>query len=161
MRQMRKKIWIDRFQTSLAVQIACYCVLYQIVTWFSVVFEYKMHAQVNASLGTAGGAYLSAFMLAPVVVLVLLSVRDAVKISHRVVGPLVQFRKAIRAITAGEEVEVVQLRDGDYLRELMDDLNEMLMALEQRGAVALKAPDARQDRDLQEPADAALAADPS
>ena len=43
MRQMRKKIWIDRFQTSLAVQIACYCVLYQVITWFYVVFELQDH----------------------------------------------------------------------------------------------------------------------
>jgi hypothetical protein len=157
MRQMRKKIWIDRFQTSLAVQIASYCVLYQIITWFSVVFEYKMHGQVNSFLGPVGGTYLSALMLAPVVVLVLMSVRDAVKISHRVVGPLVRFRKAIHAITAGEEVELVQLRDGDYLRELMDDLNEMLRALQQHGAVVLKAPAAGQGQDLREPADAALA----
>ena len=55
----------------------------------------------------SGALYLSALMLAPVLALVLMSVFDAVKDLHRVVGPLYQFRKAIRAITAGEEVELI------------------------------------------------------
>ena len=156
----RKKIWIDRFQTTLALQIACYCVLYQIVTWFTVVFEHRIHAKVNSLLGPAGGAYLSALMLVPVIALIVLSVREAVKTSHRVVGPLYRFRKAIKAITAGEVVEPIRLRDGDYLLEMRDDFNEMLMALERRGAVALKAPEARQDQSHRETPEVALAANP-
>ena len=43
---------------------------------------------------------------------------------------------------------------------MMDDLNEMLLALERGGAVVLKAPQSKQDRDVREPADEALAANP-
>ena len=64
------KIWIDRFQTSLAIQIACYCVLYQIIIWFSVMFEQRIHAKVDTLMGPAGGAYFSALMMVPIVALV-------------------------------------------------------------------------------------------
>ena len=160
MSQKRKKIWIDRFQTTLALRIAFYCVLYQTVTWFSVTFEHRIHSKVTSMLGPAGGAYLSALMLAPVIALILMSVREAVKTSHRVIGPLYRFRKAILAIAAGEEVEPIRLRDGDYLREMRDDFNEMLMALERRGAVVLKASESRKDHDHRQTEEVALAANP-
>jgi nitrogen fixation/metabolism regulation signal transduction histidine kinase len=63
---------------------------------------------------------------------------DAVHLTHRVVGPLYRFRQVIRAVTSGEEVALIQLRKRDYLGEMKDEFNEMLKALEQRGAVVLK-----------------------
>ena len=34
----------------------------------------------------------------------LLFIYDAVKLTHRIVGPLYRFRKTIQAVTAGEEI---------------------------------------------------------
>lgn len=160
MRHMRRKIWIDRFQTSLALRIAYHCVLYQVATWFLVVFEQRIHPLADTILGPAGGTYLSILIVTSVVAMVMMSVYDAVKISHRVVGPIYRFRMAVRSITAGEVVAPIHLRDGDYLRESMDDLNEMLIALERRGAVVLKAPEARQDQIHPETAGVELASSP-
>ena len=47
---------------------------------------------------------------------------------------------ACQAIREGDEVELIRLRKDDYLQELRDEFNDMLKALEQRGAVAVKAP---------------------
>src|SRR5258708_5583519 len=102
---------------------------------------------IDARLGTLGGAVGETassfgFVLTPVVALGLglVFIYDAAKLSHRIVGPLYRVRKTIQAVAAGGEVDLVVLRKGDYLLELRDDLNEMLRALEQRGAITIKAP---------------------
>ena len=109
-------------------------------------------------LGPVGGVYLSALMLAPVVALILMSVLDAVRISHRVVGPLRRFRKAIRAITAGEEVELIQLRDGDYPARADGRSQRDADGPRTTRGGGLKAPKARQDQGHREPAEAAPSA---
>ena len=39
---------------------------------------------------------------------------------------------------------MIRLRQGDYLQEMKDELNEMIKVLEQRGAVVMKTPGAAQ-----------------
>ena len=53
MRNQRKKIWIDRFQTYLALRIALYCALYQIAAWAVVVTERRMNTALEGALGPA------------------------------------------------------------------------------------------------------------
>jgi nitrogen fixation/metabolism regulation signal transduction histidine kinase len=79
-----------------------------------------------------------------VVALGVLFIYDAVKTAHRIVGPLSRFRQTIKAITSGDELELIRLRQGDYLQEMKDELNEMIKVLEQRGAVVMKTPGAEQ-----------------
>jgi hypothetical protein len=136
-RQKRKKIWIDRFQTTLSVRLALYFVLYQVAVWSLFWIDARLFA-LSDSIGAVAAAY--GFILTPVATigLGLLFIFDAIRETHRIVGPLYRFRKTIQAVTAGEEVSLVGLRTGDHLQELKDDLNAMLRALEQRGAITLK-----------------------
>ena len=130
MRQQRKKIWIDRLQTLLAVRIAVYLLIYQLAVWSLVLFERFLSKVATRIIGP--GVPLS-FSLFPVILLALLVgccfVRDALKVAHRVVGPLYRFRQTIKAIAAGEDVQMVRLRDGDFLQEMKDEFNEMLRVL--------------------------------
>ncbi len=137
MRNQRKKIWIDRFQTWLSVRLAVYFVLYQAAVWSLYVIENRFSA-LGGTIGGIASAYGS--ILTPVASfsLGLLFIYDSVKLSHRIVGPLYRFRKTIQSVTAGEEVVLIRLREGDHLNELKDDLNEMLRTLEQRGAITLR-----------------------
>ncbi len=138
MREKRTKIWIDRFQTFLSLRIACYFLIYQAAVWALVVLE-RTISQGLARLLSPGAVFsCSALLVATIVLLGFLFIRDCVKLAHRFVGPLYRFRKTIKAIIAGEELELIRLRQGDYLQELKDDLNEMLTVLEQRGAITLK-----------------------
>jgi hypothetical protein len=135
--QKRSKIWIDKFQTALSVRLAMYFVLYQVAVWCL----YLIDARISA-LGESLGWPAVGTVLVPVVAIGLgvLFIYDAVKEAHRTVGPLYRFRKTIQSITAGEEVPLIKLRQGDHLQELKEELNAMLQALEQRGAVTLKVP---------------------
>ncbi len=140
MRDKRKKIWIDRFQTHLSIRLVLYFVLYQAAVWSIVVLDRAIAHGLELLTGNAVLSYYFTFVgVGTVVVLGLLSIRDALRVSHRVVGPLHRFRKAIQAVKAGDKIELLRLRQGDYLQELKDDFNEMLEALEERGAVTLQS----------------------
>jgi hypothetical protein len=143
-RNQRKRIWIDRFQTYLAVRLAMYFLLYQVALW-AVYFIDSRLVMFSGTVGQAAGPF--GIILTPIVALglALLFIYDAAKITHRIVGPLYRFRKTIQAVTAGGEVPLVTLRNGDHLLDMRDDLNEMLRALEARGAITLNNPTAARE----------------
>jgi hypothetical protein len=134
---MRKKVWIDRFQTRLSLRIAWYFALYQLGIWVLVILERRVFTGIEAVFEGAGFP-LIVLMSGFAIFLGVLFVWDAIKFTHRLVGPLYRIRKTIQAITESKEVELVRLRQGDFLQEIKDDLNEMLKVLEQRGAVEIK-----------------------
>ena len=139
MKDNRKRIWIDPFQTGLLIRIAVYLLLFQVVVWaFTAVCE-----QLNIAATAAGaeGHLLSSSTVRILLALLVLSpplVLDAVRFAYRLVGPLYRFRKTIQAIAAGEPVALVQLRQGDLLGEFKDDFNSMLKTLEEKGLILLK-----------------------
>jgi hypothetical protein len=138
-REQRRKIWIDPFQTYLAVRLAVYFVLYQAALWALFIIDARMNS-LNGSVGAASAVF--GFVLTPIAAITLgfLFVYDSIRLSHRIVGPVYRFRKTVQAVTAGEEVSTIVLREGDLLLDLRDDLNAMLRVLEQRGAITLRQP---------------------
>ena len=66
---------------------------------------------------------------------------DTIRFSHRLVGPLVRFRKTLQDMAKGEAVRPIKLREGDYLIEMRDDFNKMLEELQKRGVPVLKPAD--------------------
>ena len=136
MREMRKKLWIDKFQTKLSLRIAFYFVFYQMAVWALVIFERYVLAGMEAVFGKVSSG-LMIFLTSAVICQGIFFTYDAIRFSHRLVGPLYRFRKTIQAITAGEEIELVTLRKGDFLEEMKEEINEMLKVLEERRAIAL------------------------
>jgi hypothetical protein len=144
----RKKIWIDRFQTRLFLRIAFHFILYQVGVWALVAIVGTLYRLTGRVLGPESAAGSFALLSAILAITAGLFIYDAIKFSHRLVGPLYRVRQTIKAVIAGEEVPLVRFRQGDFLEDLRDDLNEMLKALEQRGAVTLK-PDTAEQRQEQ------------
>lgn len=137
MHEKRKKIWIDRSQTLLSMRIAGYFLLYQVAVWSMVSIEAtlrSMMAQIRGDGVTGGFLWIA---VAAILVLSVLFIYDAIRFSHRIVGPLVRFRHVCRAIRDNETVPLVQLRQGDLLGDFRDEFNEMLRALEERGAITI------------------------
>src|SRR5262249_30202844 len=104
MQQRRKKVWVDRFQTYLSLPIATYFLLYQAAVWACVLIERHAFASLAGVLGQGIATGCVVFFNAAVVFIGVLFIYDAIHVTHRIVGPLVRFRQAVRAITAGEEV---------------------------------------------------------
>ncbi|HUY34112.1 MAG TPA: hypothetical protein VMV69_15295 [Pirellulales bacterium] len=74
------------------------------------------------------------FLLAPAVVTTLLLlpviVYDTIKLTHRLVGPLLRLRRAMRELAAGQPVERIRFRDGDFWREFADEFNAIADRIE-------------------------------
>lgn len=140
----RQRIWIDKFQTRLFIRVGMYCLVFQAAAWLLVLGEqYLRHLTDSYTDWTSWTFRLMFLVIASVVGVLLpsvLCIYDAVRLSHRVAGPLVRFRQAIREVAEGDEVELVRLRDTDFLQEMRDELNEMLWVLRERGAIELKRP---------------------
>ena len=143
----RKKIWIDRFQTYLSLRLALYFAVYMIAVWAWVVIDRSTAALLEARFGQAA-VYWSVVSASVVVFIGLLFIYDMVRFSHRFAGPLYRFRKCLKAITDGEELALMNLRKDDFLHDLKDEFNEMLKALEQRGAVTLKTSPVKEGHEL-------------
>jgi len=65
-------------------------------------------------------------MLVCAVVVLPYLIWDVLKLTHRFVGPLVQFQRCLAALTRGEFVKDVHIRKGDFLGELRDSFNAYL-----------------------------------
>ena len=52
--------------------------------------------------------------------------------SHRVVGPMVRFKRALQAIGTGDFTQRIHLREGDDLPDLAEAVNQMAESLQQR-----------------------------
>src|SRR5581483_6824108 len=89
------------------------------------------------------GDYLPAIFC--LVLLVPVMAWDAIRFTHRLVGPLVRFRHTMKELTRGETVRPIKLREGDYLLDLRDDFNEMLESLQRRGVAVLNPHDPEAD----------------
>lgn len=143
MKEHRRRIWIDPFQTGLLLRIGVYLFAYQVVLWAFFAFC----EQINNAFTAVGAEWplLSSGFARTVLALLILApplILDAVRFAHRLVGPLYRFRKTMQAVAAGEPVALVRLRQGDLLLDFQDDFNRMLKTLEEKGLVLLEAPGA-------------------
>jgi hypothetical protein len=80
------------------------------------------------------------FLLAPAVVTTLLLlpviVYDTIKLTHRLVGPILRLRRGMREMAAGLPVEKIRFRDGDFWQEFADEFNALADQVERRTAAA-------------------------
>jgi sensor histidine kinase YesM len=148
MAEERKKVWVDPFQTKLTLRIAGYLVVFFVV-FSNFLFAWKMWDEGPVDPWRQFVETLQGNVHVFVLLLVLVPVMawDTIRFSHRLVGPLVRFRKTIQDLAAGESVRPIKLRDGDYLIEMRDDFNTMLEELQMRGVPVLKPTDPAQEQD--------------
>lgn len=142
MGEERKKVWVDPFQTKLTLRIAGYLVVFFFV-FSNLLFAWKMIDE--GPINPIGQFVDTLRSNAPVFVLLIFLVPvmawDTIRFSHRLVGPLVRFRKTMQAIAGGEAVRPIKLREGDYLEEMRDDFNKMLEELQKHGVPVIKPVD--------------------
>jgi hypothetical protein len=149
----RKKVWIDEFQTRLMQRIVGYLILFLIVL-VNFLYTWKL---ATGGPGDPIERWRSVFLdYYPVgiclLVLVPVMAWDAIRFSHRLIGPLVRFRRTMHQIAQGEPVPPIKLREGDYLVDLRDDFNLMMEALQRRGVPILKPTVPAEDEKTKKPA---------
>ena len=119
MHEERKKVWIDPFQTMLTQRIAGYLVVFFIV-FCNFLFAWKMieEGPVNPWQQFLQVIQENIPVIICLSLLVPVMAWDSIRFSHRLVGPLVRFRKACQELADGKPVRPVKLREGDYLTQV-------------------------------------------
>jgi methyl-accepting chemotaxis protein len=142
MKEDRKKVWIDGVQTRLFLRIGAYWLIYQVAVW-NFLFAWRLLQEGPGDLVHQYGQFFADFYptLICFAVAVPILCWDAVKFSHRLMGPIFRLRRSMQSVTAGEAVRPVKLREGDFLGEVKDDFNTMLEALQRQGLAVLKPAD--------------------
>lgn len=141
MRDERKKVWIDGFQTKLFLRMGSYWLIYQLCLW-NLVFVWRVLHEGPGNFLEQYGRFCMDYAPALVGCVLLLPVLgyDMVKFAHRFVGPIHRFRRAIQDLAAGKVVRPIQLREGDFLTDMQDEFNQLLKTLPRpAGAVAQPA----------------------
>jgi len=138
-RDQRQRIWVDEFQTRLTMRIGAYLALFLVVL-INFLFAWRLAAEGVGDLGDQFVRMLRDYLPVGVCLLLLVPVIawDAIRFTHRLVGPMVRFRNTMQTIAEGEAVRPIRLRQGDYLTDLRDDFNHMLESLQRRGVPVLK-----------------------
>lgn len=75
---------------------------------------------------------LHAYLWPAVLVLLLLLTFHSIFMSHRIAGPLVRFRHRFRQLGEGDLVSSIKLRQGDYLTDEANVMNEAVDSLSKR-----------------------------
>jgi hypothetical protein len=153
MREERKKIWVDSFQTKLFIRIGVYWLIYQ-VALLNFLFVWRLLKEGTGDPLEQYVRFLQEFYPALIcfVLVVPILAWDAVRFAHRLIGPIWRFRKTMQEVAAGQPVRPIKLRDGDFLLEMRDDFNGMLDALQRQGVPVLKPADPVQETKHQQPA---------
>jgi hypothetical protein len=156
MKETRKRIWIHSFQTRLLIRITAYLLVYLFASWAF----FALCERISAGFAAEGESSLLGNPLVrgalAAVILVPPLAFDAMRFAHRLVGPLYRIHKTVQAVAAGEPVPLIQLREGDFLVDLKDDVNEMLTQLEKKGLVIITADQPRANTEQSEITGAAV-----
>jgi len=100
-----------------------------IVMWFLVRNLFDEAEAGNADLPSLGPLVMTQFVF--VVVAGAIAVWQAWRHSHRVVGPAHRIASLLRRLRSGDTGFRVELRSGDELQEVADELNELIETLQQ------------------------------
>jgi len=152
MREDRKKVWVDRFQTRLFYRIGVYLAIY-LVCLVNFLFVWRLLSEGPGNPIEQYAAVVADYAPALLTLIVLLPflAYDAIRFSHRLVGPLRRFSDVTEAIANGVPVRPIKLREGDFPIELRDDFNKMLEALQKKGIPVLKPYDGQNEDQQQTP----------
>jgi methyl-accepting chemotaxis protein len=137
----RKQLFVDpQVQGALVARIVGYwlscllTVIVMVVNWRIVTESDKLwHQQLADIWRSMGPAFVVALVLLPI------ALYDIVRLSNRVVGPLVRLRAGLRALARGERLQAIRFRDGDFFGELAEEFNAVLARLEADRADADRA----------------------
>ncbi len=137
-KERRFRLMINVFQGKMLARFVAYWFIYQITLW-NFLFLWQLMAEGKGNPLEQYARFFSAHypMLICFAIVVPFFAWDAMKFSHRVAGPIYRLQQTIRAVAADDPIRRVKLRNGDYLLEVADDVNDMLESLEERGVLTI------------------------
>jgi hypothetical protein len=136
----RKKLLVDqKVQWAFVVRAVGYWMMCVITVLLLLTFTSMLVEPVRLFAPDADGPWLR---IGPTVICVVLFlpivVYDFLRVSNRLVGPVLRLRRAMQALAAGEHVEPIHFRDGDFWREFADEFNAVARRIHASGGCCAK-----------------------
>lgn len=144
--QRRQKIWVhSKTQGQTLGRLVLYWGAYHLVLWHLMFLGHMWKHVAAADSGTQSETFLSLYaqffeqysLMIPIALIAFpVIAMDALSLTHRIVGPVVRFKRCLQGIAAGEKVSEITLRKGDLLADLSDELNAAIRSLNKRNEPA-------------------------
>jgi hypothetical protein len=136
----RKKLLVEsQIQRAILLRAVGYWLMCMLMVMLVLLFTSVLVEPVHSLAPEADGPWLRlgptmicAVLFLPVVVY------DFLRLSNRLVGPVLRLRKAMRALAAGEHVEPLYFRDGDFWPEFADEFNAVARLVHASGGCCAK-----------------------
>lgn len=136
LKSRRKKTYVNRrVQGRIIGRVAAYWILYHVVLWHGLfVYRYAQH-RIAVAAGDPAVPFRGLYaqfcaeytpLLVCALLILPLFLIDFVRMTHRVVGPLVRVRNALQELMAGGRVPKVEFRKGDLISEFESEFNDFL-----------------------------------
>lgn len=140
----RKYLVKPGYQLRLALTLFTYVIAYSIILGF-IIF-YPLYRDLYGAAAIEEEARLSAIVLylhkrvwIGMFVVAVLAAMHAVLSSHRIVGPIERFEKAIGELSRGNYSVRMRIREKDEMKEMERVLNQLSESLEKRKAFEANA----------------------
>jgi hypothetical protein len=123
----RRKLLVEpHFQCTLAVRVVSYWCFWMLSLGL-LLFCWRVAtgprmpaaAHIRMLFLQLGPPALASFVLVPILVV------DTLRLSNRLVGPLVRLKDGMRRLTRGEPVKPIHFRTGDFMDELATEFNKL------------------------------------
>jgi hypothetical protein len=136
--ERRSRVIVESFQRKLLWRFVSYWVIFQLTAW-NFLFAWQLLREGSGNPIGQHSRFLSENFpsIAVFAFLVPFYLWDVSRFTNGVAGPIYRLRKTIQGMTNGEPVRFITLRNGDHLTELADELNQLMLVLEERGAVTI------------------------
>jgi hypothetical protein len=136
----RKKLLVDRqVQFAFMLRAVGYWLMCMLSVILLLTFSSMLAEPARLFMPEADGPWLR---LGPTVICAILFlpvvVYDFLRVSNRLVGPVFRLRRAMRALAAGEHVQPICFRDGDFWREFADEFNAVARRVHASGGCCAK-----------------------
>jgi hypothetical protein len=138
----RRKLLVEpHFQYTLAVRVVSYWCFWMLslallLFCWRVSTGPRMPAagHIRMLFLQLGPPCLASFILVPILVI------DTLRLTNRLVGPLVRLRDGMRRLTRGEHVAPIAFRTGDFMDELATEFNKLAELAERKGLAVYTEP---------------------
>ena len=124
---VRRQLWIDEdVQGAIVWRVSVYwaaCFLLITVPLVSISTWQDPSRSFVAHLGVVwqefGPVYVSFLLLLPIILF------DALRMSHRIAGPILRVRRQLVQINSGEPYSELHFRGSDFWQEMADQVNSL------------------------------------
>lgn len=120
-------------QRALLVRFLCHCAAFISVFVAIVVGLHVIFGDPGDSFGTIITAVWKRYALIVIVAVALVPcmLLDFIRLTHRIAGPMVRFRKDLHRAAQGETVAPIKFRQVDYWQDIATDFNLLLSRISQ------------------------------